>query len=342
MYSSHRIDSVTCLRFSSRWITAQSGSTWRRWPCFVPASLYSFASRTASVSCSGSGQLKPAASKRSIVARTVDGASASRAGDLRAEIPAATQTQNLAHMAHRKPSPLASIRSHGTAKEADPTQASRGFPNRPTPGGIIPEWWARIKSERWARSYRNRWAPSSRNRWAACSGISSPGQPRGHRRRTGARQAPSGSAPETMKEASEAVSSLSKAGSPAELAAKEAELGKSAFEKSVATMREMAESWSSPAKRRPIGSTRALPPLSRRSAAWGRRSRRCPRKIASGHPALAAVCSCPVSRPPPRARSPRQRRQGWRWWCDRADAGLSGGEIELKTMVALDDPPGSG
>ena len=46
---------------------------------------------------------------------------------------------------------------------------------------------------------------------------------------------------ETMKEASEAVSSLSKAGSPAELAAKEAELAKSAFKKSVATMREMAE-----------------------------------------------------------------------------------------------------
>jgi phasin family protein len=46
---------------------------------------------------------------------------------------------------------------------------------------------------------------------------------------------------ETMKEASEAVSSLSKAGSPAGLAAKEAELGKSAFEKSVAMMREMAE-----------------------------------------------------------------------------------------------------
>ena len=46
---------------------------------------------------------------------------------------------------------------------------------------------------------------------------------------------------ETMKEASQAVSSLSKAGSPAELAAKEAELGTSAFEKSVATMREMAE-----------------------------------------------------------------------------------------------------
>ena len=44
-----------------------------------------------------------------------------------------------------------------------------------------------------------------------------------------------------MKEASQAVSPLSKAGSPAELAAKEAELAESAFEKSVATMREMAE-----------------------------------------------------------------------------------------------------
>lgn len=46
---------------------------------------------------------------------------------------------------------------------------------------------------------------------------------------------------ETMKEASEAVRSLSAAGSAAELAAKEAELGRSAFEKSVATMQEMAE-----------------------------------------------------------------------------------------------------
>ena len=44
-----------------------------------------------------------------------------------------------------------------------------------------------------------------------------------------------------MKEAPEAVSSLSRAGSPGELATKETELGKSAFEKSVATMREMAE-----------------------------------------------------------------------------------------------------
>ena len=33
--SSHKIDSVTCLRLSSRWIIAQSGSAWRRTPCFV-------------------------------------------------------------------------------------------------------------------------------------------------------------------------------------------------------------------------------------------------------------------------------------------------------------------
>ena len=37
---------------------------------------------------------------------------------------------------------IVTIRSHGTTKGADPTQASRGFPNRPTPGGFIPEWRA--------------------------------------------------------------------------------------------------------------------------------------------------------------------------------------------------------
>jgi hypothetical protein len=39
MYSSHSIASVTCLRLSSRWISAQSGSVWRRWPCLVPAAV---------------------------------------------------------------------------------------------------------------------------------------------------------------------------------------------------------------------------------------------------------------------------------------------------------------
>lgn len=39
MYSSRSIDSVTCLRFSSRLIVAQWGSTWRRCLCFVPSAL---------------------------------------------------------------------------------------------------------------------------------------------------------------------------------------------------------------------------------------------------------------------------------------------------------------
>src|SRR5215471_4049377 len=74
MYSSHRFDSVTCLRFSSRWMAAQSGSIRRRWPCFVPALANSLASSTASVISSGSGQLRPAAWKRASVARTVEAA----------------------------------------------------------------------------------------------------------------------------------------------------------------------------------------------------------------------------------------------------------------------------
>src|SRR5262249_28509870 len=74
MYSSQRIDSVTCLRLSSRWILAQSGSTCRRWPCLVPISANNLASSAVSVSSSGSGQLSPAAWKRLIVVRTVDAA----------------------------------------------------------------------------------------------------------------------------------------------------------------------------------------------------------------------------------------------------------------------------
>jgi phasin family protein len=46
---------------------------------------------------------------------------------------------------------------------------------------------------------------------------------------------------EAMKEATQAVGSLSKVTSPQDLAAKQTELMKTAFEKSVATMRELAE-----------------------------------------------------------------------------------------------------
>jgi phasin family protein len=46
---------------------------------------------------------------------------------------------------------------------------------------------------------------------------------------------------ETMNEASRAVDQLSKAGSPPEIAARQAELTKSAFERALANMRELAE-----------------------------------------------------------------------------------------------------
>ena len=46
---------------------------------------------------------------------------------------------------------------------------------------------------------------------------------------------------ETMNEASKAVGVLSKAGSPTEVAAKQAELAKDAFERAVSNMRELAE-----------------------------------------------------------------------------------------------------
>ncbi|HEX2474011.1 MAG TPA: TIGR01841 family phasin, partial [Lacipirellulaceae bacterium] len=46
---------------------------------------------------------------------------------------------------------------------------------------------------------------------------------------------------ESMKEAQQAISSMTKAASPQDLAAKQTDLMKTAFEKSVATMREMAE-----------------------------------------------------------------------------------------------------
>src|SRR6266481_1999169 len=67
---------------------AQSGSAWRRWPCLVPAFLYSFASSSLSLTASGSGQSRPAALKRAIVSRTVDAASPVRRAISCLEIPA--------------------------------------------------------------------------------------------------------------------------------------------------------------------------------------------------------------------------------------------------------------
>ena len=79
MYSSQRINSVTCLRFSSRCTLAQSGSATRRWPCLAaPAGVESAASSAPSLMSSGKGQDSPAVSVRFNVSRTVERAMPSR------------------------------------------------------------------------------------------------------------------------------------------------------------------------------------------------------------------------------------------------------------------------
>jgi len=143
MYSSHRIDSVTCLRRSSRCTAAQSGSACRRWPRRVPepapALANSRAFRSVSVRSSGSGQVSPAASKRRIVSRTVEGAVPTRRAISRVGIPAdfnliTSRTWRIASLSVGIQVPLCK------AERRNRIGARRGLV---TPGDIIPEWWAR-------------------------------------------------------------------------------------------------------------------------------------------------------------------------------------------------------
>jgi len=102
MSSSHRICSVTCLRFSARWIAAQSGSARRRWPYFLPAAVKSRASNIVSVSSADNGQASPAAASRFKVSRTVGEATPTRRAISLPETPAALP-KHVAHVAHRDP-----------------------------------------------------------------------------------------------------------------------------------------------------------------------------------------------------------------------------------------------
>src|SRR5713226_4873311 len=140
MYSSHTIESVTCLRLSSRCTTAQSGSVRRRWPCRppLPAFANSRASSTVSVTSSGNGQVNPDASKRRIVSRTVEGAAPTRRAISRLGIPAAfnlitSRTWRIASLSVGIQVPLRK------AERRDRIGARRGLV---TPGDIIPDWWA--------------------------------------------------------------------------------------------------------------------------------------------------------------------------------------------------------
>src|SRR3984957_15664825 len=141
MYSSHKIDSVTCLHLSSRCTAAQSGSARRRWPCRLPLPAFakSRASSTVSVTSSGNGQLSPDASNRRIVNRTVEGAVPTRRAISRLGIPAdfnliTSRTWRIASLSVGIQVPLRK------AERRDRSGARRG---RVTLGDIIPEWWAR-------------------------------------------------------------------------------------------------------------------------------------------------------------------------------------------------------
>ncbi|MGY4262770.1 hypothetical protein ACVJF2_001340 [Bradyrhizobium sp. USDA 4519] len=163
MYSSHRIDSVTCLRRSSRCTAVQSGSACRRWPRRVPgpapALANSRASSAASVMSSGNGQVSPAASNRWIVNRTVEGAVPTRRAISRVGIPAdfnliTSRTWRIANLSVGIQVPLRK------AERRDRIGARRGLvtPGSPLryPGRHHPGMAGDIKSERWARSFRNR------------------------------------------------------------------------------------------------------------------------------------------------------------------------------------------
>src|SRR6202035_901963 len=143
MYSSHTIDSVTCLRRSSRCTAAQSGSACRRWPRRVPGPAPALANNRASSSesviSSDNGQVSPAASNRRVVNRTVDGAVPIRRAISRVDIPAdfnliTSRTWRIASLSVGIQVPLRK------AERRDRIGARRGLV---TPGDIIPEWWAR-------------------------------------------------------------------------------------------------------------------------------------------------------------------------------------------------------
>src|SRR6266481_1620817 len=151
MYSSHTIDSVTCLRLSSRCTADQSGSVCRRWPRRVPgpapALANSRASSSVSVMSSSNGQVSPAASKRRIVNRTVEGAVPTRRAISRIGIPAdfnliTSRTWRIANLSVGIQVPLRKSRKAGPYR----SQKRPRHPGRHHPGmvgEIISEWRAR-------------------------------------------------------------------------------------------------------------------------------------------------------------------------------------------------------
>src|SRR6516164_5673290 len=153
MYSSHSIVRVTCLRLSSRRISAQSGSTWRRWPCFVPAAANSAVSSAVSVISAGNGQLNPALASRFKVNRTVDGETPTRRAISLSPTPAVlkrstSRTWRIVVLSAGIHSPMQKPKERTLIGPAEAplnraTSSRNGGRNHlGTPSDIKSEWWA--------------------------------------------------------------------------------------------------------------------------------------------------------------------------------------------------------
>src|SRR6516164_3236059 len=153
MYSSHSIVRVTCLRLSSRRISAQSGSTWRRWPCLVPAAANSAVSSAVSVISAGNGQLNPALASRFKVNRTVDGETPTRRAISLSPTPAVlkrstSRTWRIVVLSAAIHSPMQKPKERTLIGPAEAplnraTSSRNGGRNHlGTPSDIKSEWWA--------------------------------------------------------------------------------------------------------------------------------------------------------------------------------------------------------
>ena len=163
MYSSHRIDSVTCLRLSSRWIVAQSGSA-----RLTPVSLLRADQRVELRLQRRVGHLVGQGPAQAGRPKPIDRRPRRRrrnpnaASDLSRRHARKLQAQNFAHLAHRRPlcrHPVPPLeqpkeRTLNRPAEAPSTRAKSsrigGRDHLGTPGGIISEWVGDIIPERWA------------------------------------------------------------------------------------------------------------------------------------------------------------------------------------------------
>ena len=146
--------SVTCLRFSSRWTLAQSGSALRRWPCFLPAFGVELRFQLAVGDRLGQRPSQPGDWKRADRRPHGRRRHAGPPRHSRLEIPAQTSTETLRAPGASQSSPLASIPPRPKPKERTLTGPAEA-PTARYPGRHHPGMVGEIISERRATINRN-------------------------------------------------------------------------------------------------------------------------------------------------------------------------------------------